>query len=378
MAYIRKVTRRKGVVYKVEVCLTDGSKRSKALRTREEANQWARAQEDMKSNQRSFGIAMVRMTYDEFFEKFFDEYAKVHHSPGWQNTDRLIHQRYVSPVLGRRLLRDVHPLDIQRVLQEMLKLGLAKSYANRVRVLVHKVFNEAVRTYRYLPFNPVSSVKPFKEDPYEAPHLKQEEAISLLRWSDSHRYGLGIHLALQLGLREGEVLGLKWDVIDLQTRSITIKRKWNKKTKMLDEFTKGRNIRYLGIYPDGLLQRLKEQRERYPRSEFVVCDSEEKPLTAMQLIHTLRLGIKATGVPWVTIHGLRHTYATLYMQNGGDLYDLQLLMGHQSAKTTERYRHRDPEYMKSRCNVFDLYSAQTPPAEQKAVLRLVRGGVVSS
>ncbi len=74
------------------------------------------------------------------------------------------------------------------------------------------------------------------------------------------------------------------------------------------------------------------------------------------------------------------------MQNEGDLYDLQLLMGHQSAKTTERYRHRDPEYIRSRCDVFSLYdedrstqvsSAQTPPAAEKVVLRLVSSDSVS-
>lgn len=372
MAYIRKLNRKKGTVYRAEVLSLDGSKRSKIFRTKDEARQWSRSQEDVKANQKSFGVAQVRMTFGDFFEKFFEEYAKVHHSAGWQVSDLTMYRKYIQPILGVRQLREIHSIDIQRVLQEMLRMDLSKTYANRVRVLMHKVFNEAMKTYRYVAYNPVSSVKPFKEDPYEAPHLKQEEASTLLRWADRHPYGLALHLAVQLGLREGEILGLKWDAVDLSTRSICIKRKWNKKTKLLDEFTKGKNIRFLGIYPDGLLDRIRAHRERYPDSEFVVCDARSKMLTAMQIIHALRLGIKATGIPWVTVHGLRHTFATLYRQNGGDLYDLQLLMGHQSARTTEGYLHRDPIYMRRKCDVFDLYSAETPPKTEEAVLRLIR------
>src|SRR4051812_12523583 len=112
MAYIRKISRKKGIAYKAEVLLSDGSKRSRSFRTRDEAKAWSRAQEDMKSNQKSFGITPVRMTFGEFFEKFFEEYAMVHHSEGWRSTDRLMFQKYLNPILGRRLLRDIHPVDI--------------------------------------------------------------------------------------------------------------------------------------------------------------------------------------------------------------------------------------------------------------------------
>ncbi len=371
MAYIQKLLRKKGTVYKVEVIFSDYSKRSKTFRTREEANHWGRTQEDLKFNERAGGNTSVRITFDEFFEKFIEDYAKVHHSAGWLMTDRLMNEKYLRPTLGPRQLRDIHPVDVQRVMREMLKQGRAKSYANRVRALLHKVFTEAVKTYRYLAINPVSSVRPFKEDPFEAPHLKSQDAMKLLRWADTHPYGIAFHLAIQLGLREGEVLGLQWDAVDLENRSITIRRKWNKKTAIMDEFTKGRSIRYLGIYPDGLLERLREQKASHPSATFVACRPDGTRLCPMQLTRALQKGIKEADTDRVTFHGLRHTFATLYMQNGGDLYDLQLLMGHQSARTTERYRHRDPEYMKSKCNVFDLYSAETPPKREFTELKLV-------
>jgi integrase len=324
------------------------------------------------------------MTLDEYFEKWLEEYAKFHHSPGWLTTDRHMYAKFVKPVIGQRLLREIQPLNIQHVLQKMVKEGKAKSYANRIRVMLHKMFAEALTTYRYVTYNPVSAVKPFKEDPYHAPHLKQDEAKALLKWAPSHWSGLGIDLALQLGLREGEIVGLKWDAVDLEQRRMEIRRKFERKTKVLEEFTKGKKVRVLGIYPDGLLERLKQQRAKYPKAEFVVCKEDGSMISYIAIINALKYGIRDCKLSYVTVHGLRHTYASLYMQNGGDLYDLQKVMGHQSAKTTERYRHTDPDYLRSKCNVFSLYdvepnvveqnSAQTPPTEKKPMLRLVEGG----
>jgi integrase len=183
-----------------------------------------------------------------------------------------------------------------------------------------------------------------------------------------------------LGLREGEVCGLMWDAVDLDQRMFAVRRKYQKKISVLEEFTKGKKIRTLGIYPDALLERMRNQRSLFPRSDFVVCRPQGEMVTPMQLIVLLQNGIKATGISRVTFHGLRHTFATLYMQSGGDLYDLQKIMGHEDVSTTERYRHTDPEYLRLKCGVLNLYeksettqvsSAQIPPKTEKPVLRLV-------
>src|SRR5207244_2460399 len=116
-------------------------------------------------------------------------------------------------------------------------------------------------------FNPVSAVRAFKEAPRVPNTLTRAEATKLLDWADSQPLGLGLHLGAQTGLREGEILGLKWDAVDLERRSLCVRRKWNKKTKELDEFAKGQKIRTVGIYPDELLQRLKGHRRRFPDAE---------------------------------------------------------------------------------------------------------------
>jgi integrase len=234
MAYIRKITRKKGVVYRAEIALTDGSKKSHSFRTMEEARRWSRGEEDSRQSQKDYGIIQVRMTLDEYFEKWME------------CSDRQMHIKYISPLLGQWLIKEIQPPDIQRVLNAMVSKGLAKSYANRVRQMLHKIFNEAVKTDRYLIFNPVSAVKPYKEIEKPISTLNRDEAFQLLRWADQQELGLGIHLALGLGLREGEVSGLMWDAVDLgEQRSLAVRRKYQKKISVLEEFTKGKKMPFL-------------------------------------------------------------------------------------------------------------------------------------
>jgi len=303
----------------------------------------------------------------------------IHHSPGWQISDRQMFKDYVTKSLGSRLLKDIRPVDIQRILREVHLQGRSASTTNRVRQLMNKMFNEAVETHRYISFNPVRSVRKLKENPKVTPHLSRDHATKLLEWARKHPLGVALQLGLQLGLREGEIVGLKWDAINLSRRELIVQRKWEKKSKRLEEFPKGKKIRVLGIYPDGLLEALNGQRTRFPNAEFVVSDSNGQRVEPHQLIHVLAQGVIDTGIRRISMHGLRHTFASLYMQSGGSLYDLQKLMGHTSIGTTERYRHTDPEYMKERCNVFDLYrsSAQIPPKIATGGLRVIEGGVVS-
>ncbi len=375
MAYIRKIARRKGVIYRVEISQPDGSKTSRSFRTREEAVAWSHGQEDSKRASKYRGVINARITFDDFFRQWMLEYARVHHSPGWQLTDESMYRLHVQRTLGQRMLREIEPFDIQKVLNTMLANGLASSSANRVRQLLHKIFQEAVVTHRFIGFNPVTPIRPFRETPKPTVYLSASEAQRLLQWADTQALGLGLHLALQLGLREGEIVGLKWDAVDFERRRVTVRRKWEKKAQVLDEFAKGKKIRHLGLYPDELRERLARRRELFPNTEFVVCNSLGGMIKPDQLIYVLDQGVKATGIPKVTVHGLRHTFASLYMQAGGNLFDLQKLMGHESVSTTERYRHIDPDYLKSRSLDLNLYarSAQIPPKTEKAELKLVHG-----
>ncbi|MFH1529197.1 MAG: tyrosine-type recombinase/integrase [Pseudomonadota bacterium] len=143
--------------------------------------------------------------------------------------------------------------------------------------------------------------------------------------------------AIYAGTRAGENLGLQWQDVDLRRRLITVQRSYNTTTKT-------DRIRYVPIL-DPLLPLLKEWRLRCPSKTWVFpskVGTMQQP-SARVLQETLhRVRIAACVDVRITFHDLRHTFASHWMMNGGDIYRLQRVLGHRSIVMTERYSHLSP------------------------------------
>lgn len=371
MGSIRKINRVKGTVYRAEVRLDASSKPSLSFRTKEEAKNWIRKMETEKDHNRSHGVTRIKITLDDYFDRWMEEYAKVHHSQGWQLTDRQMYRDYVQPILGKHELAAITNLDLHRVIRNMLDMKRSPSTVNRLRQLLHKAFQEALVTYRYIAFNPVSGVKKIKETPKPRTVLNEIEAFCLLEWADRQMHGISIHLALGCGLRECEVVALRWKDVFLEEGFLRICATYEKKTKLFKETTKSHKIRYIPL-SSGLRDRLVALKEQ-STSEYVLQLEDGSPVTPWLLIDLLAKGITEIKVTKVTFHELRHTFASLWTKMyPGKTYELKILMGHSSLSTTQNYIHLDADYVKQ-IGTLDFYSpsAQTPPTEERQKLKLV-------
>lgn len=183
--------------------------------------------------------------------------------------------------------------------------------------------------------------------------LDREEAARLLteaerRSLDGPRDGsrhVMIALALLCGLRRGEILGLRWQDIDLTGRRITVARSYSGATKT------GRP-RHLPL-PDELQTILLSWQPNCPRSQDdLLCPclfrgrwgmSGEGPDHGLRELLTAA-ACKPLRRGW---HGLRHTFASLFVQAGGDLFVLSQLLGHASVSETQVYAHLSPRYLQA-------------------------------
>ena len=143
--------------------------------------------------------------------------------------------------------------------------------------------------------------------------------------------------AIYTGMRAGELLGLQWQDIDLRRRLITVQRSYQTTTKT-------DRIRYVPIL-DPLLPLLQEWKLRCPSKTWVFpskVGSMQQP-SARVLQETLHRVRAVAGVDdRITFHDLRHSFASMWMMNGGDVYRLQRVLGHRSITMTERYSHLSP------------------------------------
>lgn len=152
--------------------------------------------------------------------------------------------------------------------------------------------------------------------------------------------------AVYTGMRAGEIAALEWPDIDLDRRLITVHRSFYGPTKS------GR-VRHVPIL-DPLLPLLKAWRLRHP-GRLVFSNIAGGMLAPSARIYqeVLHRVLEAAGLrkvqragkerPYVTFHGLRHTFASHWVMKGGDIFKLQKILGHASITMTQRYAHLAPE-----------------------------------
>jgi len=144
--------------------------------------------------------------------------------------------------------------------------------------------------------------------------------------------------AVFTGMRAGELAGLQWDDVDLERRLITVQRSY-------DGPTKNGEVRHVPIL-DPLLPILREWRVRSPaRLVFPTAKGNMRQKSDRMFQEILQRVLVRAGFAknYVGQHGLRHTFASMWMLQGGDLFRLQRVLGHLTPRMTQRYAHLAPD-----------------------------------
>lgn len=184
-------------------------------------------------------------------------------------------------------------------------------------------------------------------------HLSSEEAARLLaeaerraRDSDSPTWWsrlVAVSLALRLGLRRGEIFGLRWPDIDLQAARLTVRRSYRLAPK-------SGKARHLPV-PSAVAALLLKWQKRCPASaQQLVCPvryAGRWGMSSRRATHGLAVMLRAAGCKPLArgFHALRHTFASQFIMAGGSLATLQKLLGHSTIEMTLVYSHLAPEFV---------------------------------
>ena len=157
---------------------------------------------------------------------------------------------------------------------------------------------------------------------------------------DSGVYEL-YYLDLATGLRRGELLGLKWTDIDLEHNAVKVQRAISRQNgKVVEAPLKTKNAyRTLHLSADAI-DVLIQQRRKTGNSEWVFPSPAGGPMSPDSVLHMLQRVLKRAGLPRIRFHDLRHTFATMALQNGVDVKTVSSMLGHYSAGfTLDTYAH---------------------------------------
>lgn len=306
------------------------------------AEKWERDQLASIERHVALGQQFTDCTYDEIFELWY-----VNASSRKRHTslvkDQQMHRQYVSPFIGHLKISQINPQHFELIVSEMLGRGLTRSSVNKVIQHFKSVFNHSF-TNETIGRNPSKSFKQLRLDRKEMMYFSQEEMERLLtytsqKYSGQDRWIHALYMTLFLtGARLGEVLGLEWNQIRFDSNCILISQIWCTLERMIIKTTKGKKDRVIPL--NSYLQRELASAQNFSKGKFVFSDTNGSPIDPSNFRQrNWEKDLAAAGVRQIRIHDARHTYASLFMMNGGNLYELKEVLGHATVKTTEQYAH---------------------------------------
>ena len=171
--------------------------------------------------------------------------------------------------------------------------------------------------------------------------LPIEQLTSFLREAKDSGVFEMYYVELATGLRRGELLGLKWEDIDLEKGNLRVKRQIARiNGEVVEAPLKTKNAYRTLPLAEDTIQVLKQQRMKTGSSPWVFPSSTGGPISPGSVLHMLHRVLKRAGLPRVRFHDLRHTFATLALQNGVDIKTVSGMLGHFSAGfTLDTYVH---------------------------------------
>jgi integrase len=272
---------------------------------------------------------------------------------------------HLVPALGTIKLKALTPAHVRALYREKLDSGLTATSVQRVHALLHKALKQAVND-GLLPRNVTGAVKAPRQSRKEIRALNPEQARAFLQAASGDRLETLYLLAIHTGLRQSELLGLKWEDVDLEAKRLSVRRilsaAKNGPTFTTPKSNKSRTVRLTPRAVEALhvhKKRQAEEREKLGKPwrdhGLVFCSQVGTPLNRNN-VHTRSFKplVERAGLPpTLRFHDLRHTFATLMLKGGEHPKVVQEMMGHATINIT-----------------LDTYSHVLPDMQDKAANRL--------
>lgn len=312
------------------------------------------------------------MTFRQFVERWRTDYlGSAQLKPSTLSAYRSVLDRHLLPYFGELRIDKINTALVQRFIatkiEEGSKRGSAlkpKTIQNCARVL-SKIFNTAV-DWQMLVRSPVVRVVLPRVERREMDFLRAAEVRRLLEAAPSDEVRCLFLVAVSTGMRQGELLALQWDDIDWSRSVIRVRRAFSRGTLQTPKTPRSRREVRTGKM---LMRALREHQLRTGgRSEFVFSTSLGSPLDPANLVkRVFEPTLRAAGLRRVRFHDLRHSAASIMINDGMNLKFVSHQLGHSSIQITlDRYAHLIPERHDEALDRFEALLLSTAPVHDAA------------
>lgn len=355
---MKQIQNKNGISYRVDYYDLNNKRKYKSFNTKTAAKKW---KEDMASMKRNDPLALLRINQQISFQDLFDQWfeAKIKNKRGIKTIYQ--YERFYNKHLSQFANRKLHTItsyEIEKYINVLIVKKLKPKSVNNIIIFLKQIFKYAFEQNLILK-NPLREVSTIFEPEIDINYLFTEEIKLLLNANRFKSIYPLLVFVLNTGLRIGEIAGLCWDCINFEKRQILVKRTLSRMSG-LQEYTKTKAIRYLPMN-DEVYDLLKFLWKNQKSEVFIFTDETGKSLCPDHYSSRhFKAALDLAGIKRIRFHDMRHTFASHYMMNGGNIYDLQKLLGHKDIKTTMKYAHLSPEHLLEASKVVNFKSDLSP------------------
>jgi len=294
-------------------------------------------------------------TVAEFQNDFMAIYAEVNNKPSEIETKKMILSLHLVPALGHLHLDEVGDKEIEKYKGLKLKEGLSPKTINNHLIVLRCMLGKA-EDWKLIAKAP--KIKWLKVPESDFDFLDFGESENFLAAGEAGWLAM-IAAGMKAGLRQGEMLALRWRDVDFTAAKINVRQnvvRGNKGTP------KGHESRSIPMSPV-LASILGDH--RHHRGELVFCNKDGTMLTKNMCRRPLYDICKRAGLRQIGWHVLRHTFASHLVMRAVPIKVVQELMGHKDIKTTMRYAHLSPNMGQDAVALLDVAASREATVRQQ-------------
>lgn len=330
-----------------------GKRLYKYSKTQHEARSWL---EEMRSQiKNGLSYTAARITLAQFLQEWLEAYQNSIRPKTFQQYKQIVDQ-YLAPELGRTKLKDLRPDHIQTFYGLLRERGKSERTLLLIHAILHRALNQAMR-WGLISHNPAQVVIRPKLKRREMTVLTAAQARDLLIQAKGSRLDTLLWIALTTGLREGEILGLKWSDLNWSYRKLMVQRQLQRQKGRGLVFAEPKSAtgrRAITLSSD-IISKLRGHRvvqayerlfagSRWRENDLIFPSLIGTPLDPRNLFRQYKELLEQAGLPNIRFHDLRHTAATLMLQQHTHPKVVQERLGHSDISLTlNTYSHVLPD-----------------------------------